>query len=229
VVRLTGRDAAGAQRPLTSGRDKIDAVGAAFWESFALLAVLLNPFVMLVYLHDLVRMMDAVTLRRVLTRGAAISGVVFLVFAWSGDALFADVLHVRFASFLLFGGAVFLLIGIRLATRGPGALKKLRGAPGHVAGSIAMPFMIGPGTVSASVFAGARLPVLLAAFAIVLALATCVVGVLALKELLEFVRTRNEPLVERYVEIVGRISALVIGTIAVEMILRGIDLWLGRA
>jgi small neutral amino acid transporter SnatA (MarC family) len=31
--------------------------------------------------------------------------------------------------------------------------------------------------------------------------------------------------VDRYTDLVGRISALVIGTIAVDMILRGIDLW----
>jgi multiple antibiotic resistance protein len=42
------------------------------------------------------------------------------------------------------------------------------------------------------------------------------------------VRKRQERLVERYVDIVGRISALVIGTIAVDMILRGIDIWLAE-
>jgi len=50
--------------------------------------------------------------------------------------------------------------------------------------------------------------------------------VLLLKALHDLVRARDERLVERYVEIVGRISALVIGTIAIEMVLQGIDSWL---
>lgn len=53
--------------------------------------------------------------------------------------------------------------------------------------------------------------------------------VLALKALHDSVRNRYERYVERYIDIVGRISALVIGTIAVEMILKGIDMWLEKA
>jgi hypothetical protein len=34
-------------------------------------------------------------------------------------------------------------------------------------------------------------------------------------------RTHNEPMVERYIEIAGRITALVVGTYALEMILQG--------
>jgi multiple antibiotic resistance protein len=37
---------------------------------------------------------------------------------------------------------------------------------------------------------------------------------------------RNGLLVDRYVDVVGRVSALVIGTLSVEMLLSGIDLWL---
>jgi multiple antibiotic resistance protein len=60
----------------------------------------------------------------------------------------------------------------------------------------------------------------------VAALSITVLTVLVLKILHDLVRARNERLVERYVEIVGRVSALVIGTIAVEMVLQGIDAWL---
>ena len=39
-------------------------------------------------------------------------------------------------------------------------------------------------------------------------------------------KQQDERLVDRYVDTVGRISALVTGTIAVDMILKGIDIWL---
>jgi small neutral amino acid transporter SnatA (MarC family) len=42
------------------------------------------------------------------------------------------------------------------------------------------------------------------------------------------VRPRREPLIQRYIEIAGRITALYIGTVAIEMIMQGIRAWLGK-
>jgi len=201
-----------------------------FIKSVLLLFVLLNPPLMTVYLIDLIRGLDRATFNRVLLRGGAISAAVFAAFALTGDAIFTDLLQVRFAAFLLFGGLIFLLIGVRFVMVGPDAIHQLRGQPEHLAGSVAMPFMIGPGTVSASILIGAQLksPALSIA-AILVALASTLLGVIVLKQLHDWVRQRNAELVERYVDVVGRISALVIGTIAVEMILQGIDLWRASA
>jgi len=136
------------------------------------------------------------------------------------------VLQVRFAAFLMFGGIVFLVLGLRYLTQGAKMIETLRGPPEHLAGSIAMPFMIGPGTVSASVLAGARLPIGYAALAIIAALTAACLMLIVFKYLHDYLKSRRESVLERYVEIAGRISALVIGTIAVEMILKGIELWL---
>jgi small neutral amino acid transporter SnatA (MarC family) len=197
-----------------------------FIDSFLLMFMLLNPFLLSVYLVDLIEQLDRPTFRRALVRGMVISFVVFAVFAVAGDAIFSRVLQVRFAAFLMFGGLVFLIIAIRFVLVGSDAIRELRGSPEHVAGSIAMPFLIGPGTVGASVLAGSHLTAPYAVLAIALALLAVIVAVLLIKRLHDVVRQRQERLVERYVDIVGRISALVIGTIAVDMILRGIDIWL---
>jgi small neutral amino acid transporter SnatA (MarC family) len=191
--------------------------------SALLLFVLLNPFLMMIYLLDIVQRLDARRFRSVLVRAALISIGVFAVFAATGDLVFVDVLQVRFESFLIFGGVVFLLIGLRFVFQGPEALEAMRGAPEHLAGSIALPFMIGPGTLSASVVAGARTPFPWALGAIAGAVLASVVCVVLLKLLHDHVRKRHEALVERYIDVVGRISALVVGTVAVEMIVRGVE------
>lgn len=197
-------------------------------ESSLFLLVLLNPFLLSIYLLDLVEKLSLAQLGKVLFRASVISGLVFCMFAWSGDALLTRLLRVRFASFMLFGGIVFLLIGIRFVLLGGEAIRSLRGPAEHVAGSIAMPFMIGPGTVSASVIAGTRVPLFFAVLSIVVALAVTSGMVLAFKLLHDVVRHRNEKLVERYVDIVGRLSALVVGTVAVEMILQGFEMLSSR-
>ncbi len=46
-----------------------------------------------------------------------------------------------------------------------------------------------------------------------------------LKRVHDFVRTHNEPMVQRYIEVAGRITALVVGTFAMEMIFRGVETW----
>lgn len=52
-------------------------------------------------------------------------------------------------------------------------------------------------------------------------------GLLVVKRVFDAARHRNPSLVRRYTEIVGRITALILGTIAVEMILQGIEIFLG--
>jgi small neutral amino acid transporter SnatA (MarC family) len=191
-----------------------------------LLFALLNPFLMSVYLIDLITDLPRAMFVKVLVRGALISALVFSVFAWSGDAIFSDVLHVRFASFQVFGGIIFLTIGVRFVFSGADAIRAMRGKVEHIAGSIAMPFMIGPGTVSASVVAGARLPVVDALAVIFATLAITVALVAAIKFAHDYLKDANARLVDRYVEIVGRISSLLIGTFAIEMIFEGVGTWL---
>ncbi len=190
-----------------------------------LLVVLLNPFLMSIYLLDLIENLDDHTFSRTLARGASIATFVFCAFAIGGDAIFQSLLQVRFASFLIFGGLLFLVIGLRFAQSGPEALGQLRGRPEHIAGSIAMPFMVGPGTVSASVLAGARLPLGWALGSIALAMVITVMGLTLVKRIHTRAKRHHAALVDRYFDLVGRASALLIGTIAVDMMLTGFELW----
>lgn len=198
-------------------------------QSFALFFTLLNPFLMSIYLLDLINDLDASVFLRVLARGSLIAGVVFVLFAWGGERIFSELLQVHFASFQLFGGVVFLLIGIRFVFQGVDAIRGMRGSPEHLAGSIAMPFMIGPGTVSASVVIGARLDAVGAALVIGATLLLTTVLVFLLKLAHDHFKETNARLTDRYVEIVGRVSALLIGTIAVEMMMEGLFTWMRSA
>jgi multiple antibiotic resistance protein len=196
-----------------------------FIKSFLLLLMLLNPFLLIIYLVDLVQEMDFHAFLKVLIRASCISSAVFITFALLGDLIFEKLLQANFASFQIFGGIVFLTIGLQFVFKGPDAIKNLRGKPEHIAGAIAMPIMIGPGTVSASILAGRELPAIWAITSILLAIALVVAIMIGLKKVHDIVRTRNEPLIERYVEVAGRIVALVVGTYAIEMIMQGASVW----
>lgn len=199
-----------------------------FYRSVILLFALLNPFLMSIYLLDLIQNLEWKRFRGGLSGGALISTGVFISFAVMGDFFFSDLLQVRFASFLIFGGLVFLMIGLKFMLQGSEAIGGLRGDDGNIAETVAVPFMIGPGTISASVLIGSRLESLPAIGSICLAMILTVMSLLLLKRLYDFIRERNEEIVSRYVSIAGRVSGLIIGTFAVEMVLQGIDSWMGR-
>jgi len=196
-----------------------------FFSSTILLLMLLNPFLLVVYLIDVFDKLPAKTFRRVIIRAGMISIGVFSVSAVLGDVLFRDLLQAEFASFQVFGGVVFLLIALRFVFDGNSAIQGLRGESKHIAGSIAMPLMIGPGTIGASIVVGKRLSHVNAVLCIVFAVLSSVILMILLKYIHDYVRVRNEELVQRYIDIAGRVTALVVGTFAIEMIMRGLGAW----
>ena len=196
--------------------------------SWALLFVLLNPFLVSIYLTDVVEKLPRATFIRVLIRAGLIAGIVFICFALLGDAIFSSVIQAEFASFQIFGGVVFLLIGLQFVFRGPTAITILQGESQHLAGAIAMPVLIGPGTISASVIIGKRHDPLTACTIVFVAVVLTIVIMFLLKALHDYVRQRKAPLINRYIEIAGRITALVVGTVSVNMIMQGFQSWMEK-
>lgn len=191
--------------------------------SFALFFSLLNPFLMSIYMLGIIRNSDAKTFNMALIQGSLMSLIVFIIFAKTGEAFFNDVLHVRFESFQIFGGIIFLVIGYRYVFEGAGTIGVMRGAPNHLAGTIAMPFMIGPGTISAAVITGVRLTLIETIMVIFITLfLTCSILIL-MKYAHDHLQHKYSSYIDLYVDIVGRLAALLIGTIAIDMIVTGIS------
>ncbi|WP_168391001.1 MarC family protein [Acinetobacter indicus] len=191
--------------------------------AFALFFSLLNPFLMSIYMLGIIRNSEARVFNRALIQGSLISFVVFIIFAKTGEAFFHDVLHVRFESFQIFGGIIFLVIGYRYVFEGADTIGVMRGAPHHLAGTIAMPFMIGPGTISAAVITGIQLSLWQLVLVIFVTLfLTCSLLIL-MKYAHDHLQHKHSNYIDLYVDIVGRLAALLIGTIAIDMILTGVS------
>jgi small neutral amino acid transporter SnatA (MarC family) len=201
---------------------------SAFYDSLGLMLFMLNPFLLIVYLIDLVDELDSRTFAIVLVRAALISGCCYITFAILGNQIFNTLFQADFASFQIFGGIVFLITGIQYVFNGNKAIKKLRGEPTYIQGGIVMPIMVGPGTISASIIVGQRLDYLSAIFIIVVSLVGCIATVIILKYIYSAVKTKNEALLLRYIDIMGRVAALLIGTFSIEMIMNGIKTWVSK-
>jgi multiple antibiotic resistance protein len=64
-----------------------------FLNSITLLLILLNPFLVIVYLMDLVQDLDLKVFSSVLIRGGIIGSGIFITFALLGDAIFSKFLR----------------------------------------------------------------------------------------------------------------------------------------
>jgi len=197
-------------------------------KSAALLLVLLNPFLLIIYLTDIVQKLDQRTFSQVLARASIIATVVFCFFAILGDAVFTRFMQVEFASFQIFGGIVFMLIGLQFVFRGPAAIEILHGESQYIAGAIAMPVFIGPGTISACILIGKKFDPLSASILIAFVMLVCAITLVFLKKLYDIEMPHREAVVKRYIEIAGRVTALIVGTIAIDMVMRGIGTWMTK-
>ncbi|MBP8006025.1 MarC family protein [Acinetobacter sp. 2JN-4] len=195
---------------------------SSYIHAFALFFSLLNPFLMSVYMVGIIRNTEVKVFNKALIQGSLIAFIVFVLFAWGGENIFSRYLNVRFESFQIFGGLIFLVIGYRYVFQGADTIGEMRGAPEHLAGTIAMPFMIGPGTISAAVVTGVTLPFTAAVAVIAVTLfLTCSILIL-MKYGHDHLRYKHAKYIDRYFDIVGRLAALLIGTIAVDMIVNGV-------
>ncbi len=196
-----------------------------FTDTFLLFFVLLNPFTLSIYLLEVIKGLDLFQFSKQLLWAACISLLAFTGFALAGDAVFEQIFRVRFASFQIFGGITFLIIGIRLILGVGPPLKAIRADSAYLSGTIAMPLIVGPGTISASVLAGSRLDPLLAFLCIGLALSTAIFAILLFKFIHDQALKRNEVYLQRYTDVAGRVTALFTGSFAIELIVKGIQSW----
>nr|WP_040331416.1 MarC family protein [Acinetobacter rudis] len=194
----------------------------SYIHSFALFFALLNPFLMSIYMLGLIRNLEFKVFTKALIQGALIALTVFILFAWGGEAIFSDFLQVRFEAFQIFGGIIFLVIGYRYVFEGADTIGATRGSSEHAAGMIAMPFMIGPGTISAAVVTGVQLPLTRAALVIGLTLLVSCSILILMKYAHDNLRTKHAKYIDHYVDIVGRLAALLVGTIAIDMMITGV-------
>jgi small neutral amino acid transporter SnatA (MarC family) len=75
-----------------------------FSQALVFFFALLNPFLLSLYLMEIITRFEFKVFIGILTRGVIIAGMIFSMFALTGDAIFSKMLHVDFSSFQIFGG-----------------------------------------------------------------------------------------------------------------------------
>jgi multiple antibiotic resistance protein len=159
--------------------------------------------------------------RRRIFRSATLTGfVLLLVFALVGQQILAF-FSISLYSFMIAGGILLLIIAIKLLIEGEwlnpaGSPENLSAVP------IAMPLLVGPGAITATILN-------LQEFGIAVTLVAVVVVFLLVWLVLRLVEPVHRFLGKSGSSIIARIMALFIAAIAVQYILNGVTFYLPTA
>ena len=196
--------------------------------SVSFLAIL-NPFALCLYLAGVMEDLDRRAFNAVLARATLISLAAFCLFTLAGEPLLTTVLGVDPNAMRIFGGVIFFVVAYNYVTKGYRATEILRGQLDDLPSAIALPFMIGAGTLTESILIGKRHSAGIAVTLILLDMLLCFLIVAGFKVLKDHLSKVRERVFDRYVNILARVNGLLIGAISTDMIIEGArSLWRGH-
>jgi small neutral amino acid transporter SnatA (MarC family) len=190
---------------------------------FLFMLVMINPFAQVVYLHDLMTKLSFRDFAQIHLRATLLSLGVFALFAVAGETILNSVFQVRLAALQIFGGLIMLYVAHRYITNGAGSNLLFNGDISTLSQEITLPYMVGPGTIWVSILIGHSFPVHIALLILTACVTINMIFVVSVRGIYARLESKKETFLGKYFSILMRVNALLIGAIAVEMILRGIE------
>lgn len=186
--------------------------------------VLMNPFALFVYLNPLMDELPKPVFFLVLFKAALISLAIYVIFALTGDTLFNDVFQISFQAFSIFGGIVIFVIALLFIIQGKKSFISLRENLDDVASEIALPFMVGAGSISLSIVIGNRYPAgaAVAILAVSMAINYLIIALLTFIKY-KLLKRKFRVAFDKLMGIFLRINGFFVGAIGVDMIIKGIQ------
>jgi multiple antibiotic resistance protein len=190
---------------------------------FIAFVVMINPIALFLYLLPIMEELEHKEFAKVMFKATFISFMIYFIFFLFGDVLFTKVFQINFESFRIFGGIVLFSFAYFYIVKGQKAMLRMKENLDDLANEIALPFMVGAGTISLAILMKEKLDYGFGLITLVGATFICFNIVMALK----FVRDRlkNEKLrvaFDKNMEIAVRLNGFFVGAIGIDMMNTGI-------
>lgn len=158
-----------------------------------------------------------------LIKTGMISLSIFLLFAVLKTFIFSTILNIDFESFRIFGGIVIFTFAFLFIARGQKAFIQLKGNVDELASEIALPYMVGAGTISLSIIMRQDYGLFNAGWMLTLIMAINVATVIGFHTIRTSIEHQPGKQAFDYVmEIMLRISGFFLGAIGIDMIMTGL-------
>lgn len=186
--------------------------------------VMLNPFALFLYLEPIRKDLDHKSFMIVIFKASLISLFVCLGFFFAGDAIFSKVLKINFESFRIFGGIIIFSYAYFFIVRGQKALIMIKENLDDLASEIALPFMVGAGTISLSILLSQKHTYFIGALSLVIIFSANFFIIFILKRLRDGIEKRKfKKAFDKNMEVLLRLNGFFIGAIGINMVLTGIQ------
>lgn len=184
---------------------------------------ILNPFALFIYTLPLKKEQYLGDYISILVRASLISFIIFSLFALSGDAIFTRVLNVDFNSFRIFGGLVLIGFALSFIVQGKESFITTKGELSKLASEVALPFMVGAGTITLSIVLGRRLGATNSVLALALIMSLNLAIILALAVFRQKLRpAKMQEVLDKNLEILLRLNGFVVGAFGVDLVVSGV-------
>ncbi|MDF9796026.1 multiple antibiotic resistance protein [Catalinimonas alkaloidigena] len=186
--------------------------------------VMLNPFALFLYLKPVMQDLSDQHFLKVFFRATLISFFVFLFFLLLGDFIFKKVFQIYFESFRIFGGVILFSFAYLFIVKGQRGFIQIKEDLDDLASEIALPFMVGAGTISLSILMGDQLMFYESILSLVIIMIVNFTFVIGLKEMRQRITSRKLKVAfDKNLDILTRINGFFVGAIGVDMVIRGIE------
>lgn len=184
---------------------------------------ILNPFALFIYTMPLLTAFDLRHYAYILFRASFISWVIFLFFAYFGNYFFDNILNIHFDSFRIFGGLLLTAFALSFILQGKNSMITTRGELSKIASEVALPFMVGAGTITLSIVTGARLTTVATAMTLTIVVAAAFIAVILLALFRRNLNKQMRIVLDKNLEIFLRLNGFIIGAFGIDLIITGIN------
>lgn len=186
--------------------------------------VMLNPFALFLYLEPIRKDLTHKSFMLVIFKATLISFFICLVFFFSGDVIFRRVFMIDFESFRIFGGIIIFSYAYFFIVKGQKALIMIKENLDDLASEIALPFMVGAGTISLSILLSQKHTMWIGALSLFIIFSVNFLVLFFLKKFRDSIEGKKfKTAFDKNMEVLLRLNGFFIGAIGINMVLTGIQ------
>jgi len=185
--------------------------------------VMLNPFALFLYLEPVRQDLNYEDFLKVIFKATIISFIICLIFFYFGDMIFQNILQINFESFRIFGGIIIFSFAYYFIVKGQKALILMKEDLDNLASEIALPFMVGAGSISLSILFSQKMSYFLGTISLIIIFGINFLLLMILTKFRESIDAKKIRIAfDKNMEILLRLNGFLIGAIGIDMILTGI-------
>lgn len=185
--------------------------------------VMLNPVSLFLYLQPIMLELEHKEFKKVLFKASVISFLIYLLFFLFGDWIFTKVLQINFEAFRIFGGIVLFSFAYYYIVKGQKAMLKMKENLDDLANEIALPFMVGAGTISLAILMKEKLDYTWGITTLVISMIVCYFVVIGLKFIRDKLKKEKFRVAfDKNMEILVRLNGFFVGAIGINMMITGV-------